>query len=392
MGILDDSPDPGYEDTGGPAGAEAAEPESREDGSFDGGRSAGAPAPREPAAEVVDERQPPPPEAHALQPLLNHLPPGLRRQIAGGQMTPEEAVVRHYGGRRWNDLIRRDGQASELEGKLAKHNERFAAIVNHLTNVLGVELPKELQPPEAPQPPSEVAQLADKVDQFMSTVEDQRLDGVVDQVDRYDTEDMQAAVQEEPEYEAAKEFFVNRLIEATTGRYADDLYWFNVTKDVTYLRSFPREYLQAVVDGEMTEDEMITRAALDRCFTIAATAKTRHFQNRTSLSQEILAAARKAGWRSTREGGDPPPARTAKPNGREEPPPPPRRDPNLTRVREGMSRTPPASRRSQPAVDPVDALERVANMPNDEFAKMLDESPDPRGLLDRLLRLTSVQG
>ena len=394
--------DPDVESTQEPEGGAPAEGQpSVVDGSFEGtGRGAAAAAPEPPAQAPAAPPAADPASQYLaglpqgpLTPLLQHLPVPLLRQIAARQISPEEAVARHYGGRRWAGLIQTEGRAKELETQNKGLMTRFEALVKHLTDTLGVELPQELQPQEPAQPPTEVQALTEKVERFMEVQEEQRIDGVVDQVDSYVASDREAILQEEPEYADAEAFVANRLIEHQTNAAREALNLWSLTKDPQALRIFDPAKLQAVIDGRMTEDELVTLTGLDRCFDIVAQTQHRHFEGRTSLSQDLLAVARKIGWLPTREGGAPQP-QPVKPNGGGAPPlppaAPPRRDPNLDKVRRGMNQTPGPARTGAPALDAKTAVERVVAMSDDDFFNMLQESEDPDKMMDSLLRMASA--
>lgn len=384
---LDSEPAGGEESgDGSPASQDA---QAAVDGSFDGGRGGSAP----PAAPAPAAPAPPAQAGapHALQPLLQHLPPGLRRAIASGSMTPEDAVNRHYGNRRWSDLIATEQQARQLDERNKQILGRFEALAKHLTDTLGLELPKELQPTAAPEPPSEVAQLAGKVDEFMRTVEDQRLDGMVDQVESYGLSDREAVIQQEPEFADAESFVVNQIIDQQRQEASRLLDNWNLTKDPRILERFNPEYLQRVAAGEMTGEELVELSALDRCFDLSAHLQQRHFHQRTSMAGDFLQLARKWGWKPTREGGTPQPAEPTNGGPAARPAPgPARRDPNLDLVRRGITHTPAPARNGAPALDHREVVARVSSMSEFEFEKMLSESDNPARLMDQLLKMVAV--
>ncbi len=376
--------------------APGGEPEVIDDGSFDGGRGV-EPEP-EPQATPEPAAAPPDPagahlaglQENPLWPVLQHLPPGLQRQIAAGQIDPAAAVARHYGGKRWSDLVQKEGQLTQLREQNQGLMTRFEALVKHLTETLGVALPEELQPKEV-QPPSEVQQLAGKVDELHQMMDEQRIEGVVSEVQSYVASDREAILQEEPEYHDAEAFVSNRLIEFNKGQAQQALELWNLTKDPAILaNNFSRERLQELRQGMITPEQLVTLTALDRCFDIVAQSHQRHYQGRTSQAQDILAVARRLGWKPSREGGEPqeqPAAQSGPP-----PAPQPRRDPNLDRVRRQVNGKPPGpARTGAPPLDSRQVVSKVAAMPYEAFAQMLEESSDPEKTLESLLKLTAVQ-
>ena len=377
------------EGVGGPEGAD----QEVDDGSFDGGQGAAQPEPQATPEQQQPAAQPDPATAHMgglqgnpLWPVLQHLPPALMRQVQGGQLTAEQAVARHYGGKRWSNLVQTETAHRELQQQNQGLVSRFEMLVKHLTDTLGVALPEELQPKEE-QPPSEVGQLGQKVDQLLETVEDQRVERVVGEVQGYVESEREAALQADPEYAAAEEFVSNRLIEFQTTQVQQAINAWSLSKDPQILaQNFTRERLEQLVNGEISEEQLVTLTALDRCFDIVAQTHTKHYREGTSYTADVLGIAQKMGWQRGQGGGQP--AAAAQPSR----PAQPRRDPNLDAARRRGGAPVPGPARTGPA--PLDArqvVERVSKMSTEDFERMLNESDDPDKTMDALLKMTAVR-
>lgn len=358
--------------------------EPGEDGSFEGAEPQDSPAPSAPPQQPAYQAPPQQasPTSGGLGPLVERLPAGLKRAIAAGQLSPEAAVVRHYQGYTAN-VDRANQVAKELRGQNAQALARLEALTRHLTDTLGIALPEEQ--PQAP--PDPVSILTDKVDQFLSSAEEQQLERTIDQVDAFVASDRAAIMAEEPEYDSASEFVTQHLISFQTEQVQKELGWWGMTHDQNLLRGFNPEYLQAVVDGQMSEEELIQRTALERCINIAAETHQRNFTSRQSSARELLAIARRLGWTPTREGGQPvahPQPQRVQPAA----PLPARRNPALDSVRRNVSHTPAPAH--SVALDPKEAARRFATMGQQEFDAMMDRSDNPEGLLKEILALVAV--
>lgn len=363
----------------------AAGGEPGEDGSFDGGvepqeGAQPAPVPRPQTEQAPPQAAP----ASELGPLVERLPTGLKRAIAAGQLSPEAAVVRHYQGYVHN-VDRANQVAQELRGQNAQALARLEKLTRHLTDTLGIALPEEQPAP----PPDPVSLLTEKVDQFLSTAEEQHIDRSVDQVNDFVKADRAAVLAQEPEYDAASEFVTQHLIGFQTQQVQQALSWWGMTHDPNILRNnFRADYLQAVVDGAMTEEELVQRTAMERCIDIAAQTHQRNFTSRQSSAQELLAIARRLGWAPTREGGQP----VAMPASGQQAPPraplPARRDPALDNVRRNVAHVPAPAH--SVALDHREAAHRIANLSQMEFDSMLDKSDNPDALLKEMLALVAV--
>jgi hypothetical protein len=379
-----EAPDP---DVGGaPAG-----PEVVDDGSFDGGQPAEPepqPEPQAPPAATA----PDPATAHLgglqgnpLWPVLQHLPPAVMRQISEGKLDPAAAVAKHYGGKRWSDLVQTEGAHRELQKQNQGLMTRFEALVKHLNDTLGVQLPEELQPKEE-QPPSEVQQLGEKVDGLVHSLEEQRIEGVMQNITSYVETDRQAVLAAEPQLADAEAFVANRMIEFQTGQARQALEMWQLSKDPQILaQNFSLERLTELSQGLIDAEQLITLTALDRCFDIVAQTQARHFKGGTSAAQDILNVARKTGWQGGGGAPDPnaqPATRTAQQ---------PRPDPNLDKVRRQVNGRPPGPARNGSApLNTKEIVSRVARMSPESFEQMLSESEDPEKTMDNLLRMTAV--
>lgn len=342
----------------------------------------GSGAPEEPAggapeAPPAPAPQPPPAapaapwQGHPNEELIRHLPAGLKKGIAAGHLTPEQALNQHFGGRRWNTLIQGEQRYQQQIAELNRQNQasaaRLEALFRHFGDTLGLGLPPELQPPAPPAPPDPVAQLGQKVDRVLQMEEERRVDAVVDQVDVWSREQIEQARAADPEYDAAHQYVVDRLIETHTSQAAQAAMLFGQTKDQRYLAFFDPEELRLFASGQITEDELVTRAGLAGAMDFAARMQQQLWQEKGDLAGYIMDLARRSGFQGN--GAQPVPA--APPERR--PPAPARPDPRLEVIRRrGTWGTPaPAGTPSTPT--PAAMAEALLAMGTEDFEKMMAE-------------------
>lgn len=335
------------------------------------------PASGQPAPPPAPAQQAPPApapaswESHPNAELIRHLPAGLRRGIAAGHLTPEEAINRHFGGKKWNDLIqgeqRYQGQIQQLTRQNQAAAARLEALFRHFGETLGLELPPELQPPAPPAAPDPVAQLGEKVDRVLAMEEDRRIDAVVDQVEAWSREQIATARAADPQYEEAHQYVVERLIETHTSQAAQAAMLFGQTKDQRYLAFFDPAELKLFADGQITEDELITRAGIAGAMDFAARMQQTLFQEKGDLAGYIMDLARRSGFAATAQ---PVPAAAA-PERRQ--PAPARPDPRLDAMRRrGTWGTPaPAGTPSTPSANEM--ANALLTMDAGDFEKMMGE-------------------
>lgn len=364
-----------------------------------------SPAPAAPQ-QVPPAQAPPGPAAapwqgHPNEALIQHLPAGLKRGIAAGQMTPEEALNRHFGGRKWNNLIQGETRYQQEIATLTQRNQaaagRLEALFRHFGETLGLELPPELQPPAPPAPPDPVAQLGQKVDQVLALEEERRIDSVVDQVDQWSKGQVQEMRQAEPEFDSANQWVVDRLIETHTQQAANAAMMFGETKDQRYLQLFDPGELRLFANGEITEEELITRAGIAASMDFAARIQQQHFDQRGNVGEYILDLARRSGWRPSREGGGQPVMAQPTPANGKPPartPAPARPDPRLDDMRRRGTWGTPAPAGTAPGRTPRDMADAFLAMDQLTFERMMGElvaaGKDPDEAFEHLMRLSGV--
>jgi hypothetical protein len=368
-----------------------------------GGGEAGEPAPAPAAAPApAPAPQVTPWQGHPLAPMAERLPAGLKHLINTGQRSIEEAVVQHYGSKRWSDLVQNETRSTQEIQRLQQQNQvinqRLGVLMkqwSRYADTIGLEPLPEEQPPAPPDP---LQELHGKVDQVLALEDDRRVEAVVEQVQTWVQDDIAQIYEVEPEYDAAQEFVSNELMSFEIGRAQEALHWWSTTKDPQYLRAFSPEYLQAVVSGQMTEEELVTKTGLERAMAVVAQIQHRHYAGRTSVAQEVLEIARKKGWQPSRDGG-PAPAYGAQPVAAQQPlaprqPAPARPDPNLARLRTQVPYGQPAPANRAYTPSPDEMASRIANMDQGTFDQMMDElvqsGQSPDEAFRQMLRLTGA--
>lgn len=325
-------------------------------------------------------------EASPLRPLIDHLPGGLKRRIAAGEITAEDAVVRHYGSRKWSELIRtQDSVVPQLKAENQRVMDRLGAMMKKLQDTLGVQLEDEQQEPKAPDP---MAQLHTKMDAVLQAEEDRRIEAVVDQVQGFNTADREHVLAEHPYLPEAEAFMADQILSAERTAVLRELELFNATRDTRYLQGIDRELLRMRVNGELDDEQLIEAAAASRAQDGVAVIMQRHFDSRTSFAQETLQMAQRLGWKPGQQpaaGGYPVNGSGGGPSPVPRRPAPARLDPALAKVRANMHHTPAPANSS--GLSPEQAAQVIASMDAETFDQMMAAADDPKAMIAHIQKL-----
>lgn len=345
-------------------------------------RPAGAAA----APQTTPAGQPPAWEQSPLAPLVQRLPGGLRRAVASGQMSYEEAVSRHFQG-----YVKNVDRVNQENRQLREQNQqavaRFERMMAKFQETLGIDL--EEKPEEQPADP--LRDVHGKLDQVLQLEEERRIETTVDQVQDWANRDREQVLQEHPYLPEAEGFLAERLLDKERQNAQDALTWFNATKDPRHLQGFEPAYLRAVVNGEMDEVDLIERTAVERTMDAVAVIQHRHFQGRTSIAAEVLEMAQRLGWQPgsyQAQGAQPQPA-PATPSGARPQPAPARRDPALDRVRQNMAHQPQPAGGGSAGMDAAQAAQTIANMDQATFDLMMANAENPAAMLKHIQKLAA---
>jgi hypothetical protein len=326
----------------------------------------GATPPPDTEAEGAPEAASPP-ATHALQPLIDQLPPGLRQGVAGGTLAAEQALLQHFGGLH-GAVGRTRAENRQLREAMEHQGLRFDTFMKKLGDTLGLEL-EEPQPPQDP-----LAGVHSKLDELRVAEEERQLDAHIAGVDGYLEQSRALAVQEIPDFQQAEEFVGHFVLAGQRQRALVAL----ATRDYGY---FDRADLQAAADGLITEDQLVERTASGKALDIFALTSARHFTGADPLSyaRDILGIAVKAGWRP---GGGNGAGATA-------PAAAPASDPGLARIRQQVreNATPARSAANHGRRDPATIRRNLAAMPQEDFDAMMESAEDPEGLWKEILDL-----
>lgn len=366
---------------------DAADFETSESGGGSGPAVEMPPEAQEPAPELPLSTEPaqqePPAAPSALDPLYARLPPGLRKGVEAGHFSKEEAIARHYQGyhHRVDKLFQKN---QDLDRRLAAQTEswnRYDARMKKLFETLGIEAPED-----QPAPVDPLAPVHQKLDAVLAAEEERQLDVQIATTEGYVAQAQQVMLAEEPEYMAAEEFVANSVL-AFQRQQAVQAASF---KQFDFFR---RDYLQAVYEGVMSEEELIERTAIERAMDIAARMQYQHSRggDPASYGRDVLGVAYKLGWQPARaqqqQGGN-----GAAPLAQPPPRSGPRPDPKVQALRQNASGQLPGPATAQPRrqVNPTQIKEQVANMTNEEFTAMMEASADPEQLMKELMKMGAV--
>lgn len=379
---VDDLTSPGGGESGGVSEAEFYG-ETGGGGEPSGGAPAAPPAPSSPTVPA------------GLEGLFQHLPQGLKNEVAAGRLDAASAIGRHYNGYAWNRFQSTERDLTAVRQQLAEtsqRSQRFERLLLKMGKEIGVDT--EERPPAPPDPAIDpdghvihrLSGLEERLDRVLSAEDERQLDGHIDQLERWSNSDRASVMRELPDfdgassptYAAAEAHVANAYL--SRHRQLAEQDWTMQQWD-----RFPREYLEAVVSGQILPEQVLERVAIERAMADHARLQLQYNRSGGSLARHVLEAAYRLGFNPQGGGQQPQPAQPGDGRGSS----------RLDGVRTRLNNAPPAPMPADRSLRDVggltkEAIDGIAKMSPQEFDRFLSQCKNPEEVMSAIMRSSAV--